>query len=105
MTGQPGELASGEAALELVGFSWEHGCDLFLLDGALLPPAFFDLSSGLAGELLQKFSNYQLRVAAVLPDVAPGERFREFMAETNRGRTFGLFTGLEAAQHWLLSSP
>jgi hypothetical protein len=29
---------------------------------------FFDLSSGLAGELFQKFTNYKIRVVIVLPD-------------------------------------
>ena len=105
VTGQPGALASGEAALELVGLSWEHGTGLFLVDSALLPREFFDLRSGLAGDLTQKFSNYRLQVAAVIPPAAaPGERFREFMAETNRGRIFGLFTDRSAAEGWLLGS-
>lgn len=105
VAGQPGALASREAALELVGLSWEHGAGLLLLDGALLPADFFDLRSGLAGELTQKFSNYRLQVAAVIPpDVVPSERSREFMAETNRGRTFGLFTDRSAAEGWLLGT-
>ncbi|GHG09044.1 hypothetical protein GCM10017783_22050 [Deinococcus piscis] len=105
VVGQPGVLSSGEATLELVGLSWEHGSELLLLDGALLPPEVFDLKCGLAGELAQKFSNYRLQVAAVLPPSAElGERFREFMTETNRGRIFGLFADREAAEAWLLGS-
>lgn len=104
VSGQSGVLSSGEAALELVGLSWEHGSALFLLSGALLPPEVFDLRSGLAGELAQKFGNYRLQVAAVLPpDAELGERFCEFMTETNRGRTFGLFADREAAEAWLLA--
>jgi hypothetical protein len=37
----------------------------FVLDERQLSDAFFDLSSGFAGELLQKCSNYQLRIAVV----------------------------------------
>src|SRR5215216_7011264 len=47
-----------------------------------LAPEFFDLRSGLAGELFQKFTNYNLRVAIVLPDPeAYGERFSELAYE------------------------
>jgi hypothetical protein len=41
-----------------------------------LTPAFFDLSSGLAGELFQKLVNYKVRTAIVVPHPeAHGERF------------------------------
>jgi len=47
-----------------------------------LSQEFFDLSTGLAGELFQKFINYKLRVAIVLPTPeAHGERFRELAYE------------------------
>jgi hypothetical protein len=43
---------------------------------------FFDLRSGLAGELFQKFINYKIRVAIVVPDPeAYGERFGELAYE------------------------
>src|SRR5262245_56432611 len=42
-----------------------------------LGPAFFDLRSGLAGELIQKFVNYRVRVAIIIPRVEEyGPRFR-----------------------------
>lgn len=47
-----------------------------------LAPEFFNLRSGLAGELLQKFVNYRLRVAIVVPHPeAHGERFKELAYE------------------------
>lgn len=47
-----------------------------------LAPEFFDLRTGLAGELFQKFINYKVRVAIVLPDPeAYGERFGELAYE------------------------
>jgi hypothetical protein len=52
-----------------------------------LAPAFFDLHSGLAGELLQKFTNYRMRVAIVLPDPgAYGPRWKE-LAHEHRSHT------------------
>jgi hypothetical protein len=45
-------------------------------------PEFFDLRTGLAGELIQKFINYRIRVAIVLPEPrAYGERFTELARE------------------------
>jgi hypothetical protein len=47
-----------------------------------LAPEFFELRTGLAGELFQKFVNYQIRLAIVLPDTeAYGERFSELAYE------------------------
>ena len=54
---------------------------LILTEGDLAGD-FFDLRSGLAGELFQRFINYRLRVALVVPDPAAyGERFAELAYE------------------------
>ena len=42
-----------------------------LLHPSNLPPEFFDLSTGIAGEYLQKWRNYRVRVAVLCP---PGSR-------------------------------
>ncbi|HZS44173.1 MAG TPA: DUF4180 domain-containing protein, partial [Blastocatellia bacterium] len=34
-----------------------------------LKPEFFDLRTGLAGEFFQKFTNYKLRVAIIVPNL------------------------------------
>ncbi len=77
---------------------------LVLTEGDLCPE-FFDLRSGLAGELLQKFVNYRARLAIVVPDPrAYGERFSELAYEH---RTHGLvrFTASEHdATQWLSAS-
>lgn len=58
------------------------GATGLILTEADLAPAFFDLRSGLAGEFLQKFTNYRMRVAIVLPDPeAHGPRWRELAYE------------------------
>jgi len=52
-----------------------------------LAPAFFDLRTGLAGAILQKFQNYGLRVA-ILGDVSPhtaaSQALADFVRETSR---------------------
>lgn len=68
-----------------------------------LTAAFFDLSSGEAGEILQKLRNYRIRLAVVC---APGQvqfssRFGEMLAEERRGPYFGVFDTRADARAWL----
>jgi hypothetical protein len=64
---------------------------------------FFDLRTGLAGEVFQKFINYRVRIAIVLVDPAPyGERFSELAHEH---RTHGLIRFVDTiddARTWLV---
>jgi hypothetical protein len=65
---------------DLIGAA--YGLDGVLLREADLDPAFFDLRTGLLGELFQKCVNYRLAVAFVVPDpAAHGERFTELARE------------------------
>ncbi len=100
----PGDIClSSEAdALDLVAACGEAGTANLLLDGSNLAPAFFDLKSGLAGAALLKFTNYRVRVAAVLTPEQVGEgRFAEFASETRRSRDFRIFYDRDAAIRWL----
>lgn len=73
-----------------------------LVTEADLAPEFFDLRSGLAGELFQKFSNYGLRLALVLPDPkAYGERISELAYEHTSHNLIRFFDSQEAARAWL----
>lgn len=78
------------------------GADGLLLTEGELGPAFFDLRTGLAGELFQKATNYDLRLALVLPDPsAYGARFGE-LAYEHRHHPLIRFFGLhEEATAWL----
>ena len=63
---------------------------------------FFDLHSGLAGELFQKFINYRLRVAIVLPDPeAYGERFSELACEHRSHSMIRFVRSKDEAKAWL----
>jgi hypothetical protein len=74
-----------------------------LLYAANLTDAFFDLSSGEAGAILQKLRNYWIRLAVVCPagSVQFSSRFGEMLADERRGRHFGLFETRQAAAEWL----
>ena len=67
-----------------------------------LHPQFFDLSSGLAGAVLQKFVNYQFNVAIVLPaNHGYGERVTELVRDHQRHPCVRFFHSVAAARDWL----
>jgi hypothetical protein len=76
--------------------------DCALLYASNLTDGFFDLSSGDAGAILQKFRNYGVRLAVVCPpgSVAFSSRFGEMLAEEQQGRHFGVFDTREGARDW-----
>lgn len=83
----------------LVNFLYQDVSHL-LLGEAHLSPAFFDLSTGLAGDMLQKFANYGGYVAIVGNfDRYTSSSLRDFIRESNRhGRISFVATRQEALQ-------
>jgi Domain of unknown function (DUF4180) len=78
------------------------GTDGLILTKDDLAQEFFDLHSGLAGELFQKFINYKLRVAIVLPDPeAYGERISELAYEHKSHNTIRFVRSKDEAEAWL----
>ena len=78
------------------------GSDGLILTEDDLSREFFDLRSGLAGELFQKFTNYRLRVVIVLPDPqAYGERFGELACEHMSHNLIRFVRSKDEATDWL----
>jgi hypothetical protein len=73
-----------------------------LLYASNLGAAFFDLSSGEAGAILQRLRNFRIRLAVVCPpgSVRFSSRFGEMLAEEHLGRQFGIFETRDAALEW-----
>ncbi len=95
-------IGSTGDALELVSACIEHDATRLLIDDRQLPPAFFELRSGFAGEFVQKLVNYRMQLAVVFSDVSKhGERFEQFVGEARRGRGFRAFDDRETALAWL----
>ena len=68
-----------------------------------LPAGFFDVSSGLAGDILQKLRNYRMWVAVVCPPgrVQFSTRFGELAAAERRDGHFAVFETRDEAAAWL----
>jgi hypothetical protein len=80
--------------------SYERGG--LVITEADLSPEFFDLGSGFAGELLQKFVNHRARLAIVLADTAAyGKRFSELVYEHRTHDVVRFFDSESDALRWL----
>lgn len=76
-----------EAGLDLLGNLFYGGFDKVILHEKNITPAFFDLKSGIAGEILQKFTNYRVRLT-IVGDFSKytSKSLQAFMYESNRGK-------------------
>jgi len=80
------------------------GTDGIIFTEGDLAQEFFDLRSGLAGELFQKFINYKLRMAIVLPaPEAYGERISELAYEHKSHNMIRFVRSKDEAETWLCS--
>jgi len=76
-----------QTALDLMAtVRYETEADRMILPKAVLDEQFFVLSSRLAGDILQKFVNYQLKVA-IVGDYSgyTSKPLRDFIYESNSG--------------------
>jgi hypothetical protein len=93
-------LESGLDANRLFEASFD-GSTLLLLEDDL-GPAFFDLRTGLAGELLQKFVNFRIPLAIVVPSPQKyGDRFKELAHEHRSHPVVRFFATEDEARAWL----
>ena len=89
-------------ALNLIAVCAAHHTYSLLLHAEALSDDFFKLRTGSAGKILQKFVNYNLKVAVLIgSEQKIYGKFKELIAETNKGNDFRVFTTIEEAEHWL----
>jgi hypothetical protein len=91
-------LSTVQDALDLMVAAGEQEARGLVLHAAQLAPAFFELRTGLAGEILQKFVNYRVELA-IVGDLAryPGRALQAFILECNRGGPLSFAPDLERA--------
>ena len=80
-------LKTLEDGLDLLGNVYYQGYDRMILHQANIAPDFFDLKTRIAGEVLQKFSQYRMRLAIVGDfSTVKSRSLTDFIYESNRGR-------------------
>ena len=81
-------LTDTQSALDLImAAKYEAGTHLLAIDKEAIVEDFFILRCGLAGEVLQKFVNYQVKIA-VFGDFSQytSKPLRDFFYESNKGK-------------------
>jgi PadR family transcriptional regulator, regulatory protein AphA len=96
-------LSTEKDALDLVSLCLEHETSLLMIHNEALSEDFYKLKTKVAGNMLQKFINYGIRAAAIIPhEILQKGRFKEMALETNKGNHFRMYGSKEEAEKWLL---
>ncbi len=93
------KITDVQSALDLIAtVNYETGCNQLVMDKSCFPEDSFVLSSGLAGEILQKFVNYHVKVAIVGDySVYTSKPLKDFIYESNKGNHVFFVSTLEEA--------
>lgn len=92
-------IADSQSALDFImTISYELDCRKIIIDKKNICEEFFKLSSGIAGEVLQKFINYHTRVA-IIGDFSKytSKPLHDFIYECNIGNDIFFAENLEQA--------
>ncbi|MBU5304402.1 DUF4180 domain-containing protein [Eubacterium callanderi] len=83
-------IVDTNSALDLImTVQYETGVDRIVIDKDAVSEEFFILSTGIAGEILQKFMNYRIK-AAIFGDYSKytSKPLKDFIYESNHGKNF-----------------
>lgn len=83
-----------QSALDFIAtVNFEAGCDCVIINKSAICEDFFDLKTRLAGEILQKFINYRMKIAIVGDfSVYTSKSLNDFIYECNKGRVILLLS-------------
>lgn len=93
-----GLISTTEEALQILVDLYYQDCDKIIIYETDITPDFFDLKTGIAGEILQKFSNYRVQLA-IIGDFKKytAKSIKDFIYESNKGRQVNFLTSLDEA--------
>jgi hypothetical protein len=97
-------LDTVEAATEMVGDAAWGQAELVVIPVVRLTDDFFELKTGFAGEVTQKFVNYRLQLAIVGDIESRADEsvsLRAWVTESNRGRQLWFVPTFEALEERL----
>ena len=94
-------LSSVDDFLDILGKC--YGYNKLLIYQSNIDPIFFDLSSKLAGDILQKIVQYNIRTAFVVDlNTIKSKYFSQLVNESNSYSEYRFFENREKAEEWLL---
>src|SRR5688572_1098438 len=78
-------LNDAQDAVELIANCQYNGAEKIIVYAENLGAAFFDLKTGLAGDVLQKFSTYRAQLAVIGDfSTVQSKSLRDFIYESNK---------------------
>ena len=91
-------IHNGEEALDLIGNTYYQGFDFIIIHQKNLTPDFFDLKNRIAGDILQQFSNYRVRLT-VVGDFSKftSKSLNDFIYESNKGKHVNFVASIDEA--------
>lgn len=91
-------IRTPDDGLQIMVDLYYQGYGEMILHESNITPDFFDLKTGIAGEILQKFATYRVRLA-IVGDFARYESksLRDFIFESNKGRQINFLPSVEEA--------
>jgi hypothetical protein len=91
-------IQSAEDGLDLMGNIYYQGFDTLILHEKNIAPEFFDLKTKMAGDILQKFSNYRIGLTITGDfDKYESKSLKDFIFESNKTKQVNFVHTLEDA--------
>lgn len=92
-------LKDDQSALDLIAsVQYETDCDKLIVDKSCVIEDFFDLRTGIAGGILQKFVNYHKKIAIVGDySMYTSKALNDFIYESNQGNSIYFVSSIEEA--------
>ncbi|CAM3488171.1 DUF4180 domain-containing protein [Elizabethkingia occulta] len=83
--------------LDLLADLYYQGFDKIIISEQNITPDFFDLKNKMAGDILQKFSNYKMRLAIIGSFSYESKSLKDFIYECNKGKLVNFVKTLSEA--------
>lgn len=95
-------IKTPQDGLDLLADLYYQDVDKMILYEKNITPGFFDLKTGIAGELLQKFSNYRMQLV-IIGDYSKytGKSIKDFIYESNKHTQVNFVHSMEEAKEKL----
>jgi hypothetical protein len=98
------QLQSDRDAIGVMSEAWSHRATFIVIPVGRLGDGFFDLKTGVAGEIIQRFVMYGWRIAIIgniSREMSESESLRAFVSESNRGNQVWFLSGRDELYQWL----
>jgi hypothetical protein len=99
-------ITDTQSALDLMAtVDYNDNCQRIAIYKEAITPDFFNLSTGIAGEILQKFTNYAKKIA-IIGDFSnyTSKPLKDFIYESNKGNAIFFVADEECALEKLILS-